>query len=166
MTALGTESTIAIQAELPSEQLTMTQQRGTERWIDRARRFGSDRHSQKDFQKCHFLSTEAWKSKEQWFQKDFWNSLEIWGSALETTKNFSLWQNWRACLGNCGKKILIMQNYRRKTFPTLNAAMKTYVSGAGHPCLPCTRPLAAEIDTEQCVFITMTTKPPYWRNKA
>jgi len=44
--------------------------------------------------------------------------------------------------------------------------MRTYVSGAGHPCLPWTRPLAAEIDTEQRVFITMTTKPPYWWNKA
>lgn len=55
-----------------------------------------------------------------------------------------------------------MQNYRRKTFPMLNAR----ASCVKHPCLAWTWPLAAEIDTKQCVFFTMTTKPQHLQNKA
>lgn len=116
MTALGTESTIAIQGGLQSEQLTMTQQRGTERWIDRERRFGRDTQTaKKDFQKCHRDTDEQRPTISERLLK--------WSENLRISIGNNQKLYFMAELRDCGKGIPIMQHYKRKTFPTLNIAI-------------------------------------------
>ncbi len=157
MTALGTESTIAIQGGLPSEQLTMTQQRGSERWIDRERRFGRDTQTaKKDFQKCHRGTDEQRPTISERLLK--------WSEKIRISIGNNQKLYFTAKLRDCGREFQLCNIIRERIPNTQHSNLSPYVSGGEHPCLPWTRPFAAEIDAEQCVFLTMTTS--HWRNKA
>ncbi len=56
-----------------------------------------------------------------------------------------------AKLRDCGREFQLGNIIRERIPNTQHSNLSPYVSGGEHPCLPWTRPFAAEIDAEQCV---------------
>lgn len=129
MAVLGTDSTIAIQERLPSERLTMTQQRGTERWIHRHGWVSRDRR-----EKCVFLNT----GRIEWEKK-----------VRPCSGNYQKVCDWKEDIWHMG---LVGREFQLCKSIEVNGAIWCHMFGEGHPCVAWRRPLAAEIDPEQCVF--------------